>query len=89
MYFKLNDLFRKNHKLDINFRNEIIKMLCGYETCEDARDTELAWTDEQILNRIQVLVDYRREERIRLSVEPEEVKERVDRWRRWALDNIS
>ena len=89
MYFKINSFFKKENNQYINLRNKTIRMLCGYEAFEDVEDTELAWTDDQILNRIQVLVDYHREERIRLSVEPKEVKERLDKWRRWALNNIS
>ena len=79
MYFKINSFFKKENNQYINLRNKTIRMLCGYE----------AFEDDQILNRIQVLVDYHREERIRLSVEPKEVKERLDKWRRWALNNIS
>ena len=58
MYFKINSFFKKEHNQYINLRNKTIRMLCGYEACEDVEDTELAWTDDQILNRIQSLVDY-------------------------------
>jgi hypothetical protein len=109
MYFKskmkrLNDLFRKNHKLDIKFRNEIIRILCSYAACEDVEDTELAWTDDQIFSKVQAFVDYQHYfhdisrvyydpisgEPLPQRVESEESeREQRDEWRRWALDNIS
>jgi phenylpropionate dioxygenase-like ring-hydroxylating dioxygenase large terminal subunit len=96
MYFKINSFFRKEHNQYINLRNKTIRMLCGYEAFEDVEDTELAWTDDQILNRIQSLVDYRHREYLRQPTEPdvgttsqEKVRERLDKWRRWALNNVS
>ena len=65
MYFKINSFFKKEHRQHINLRNKIIRMLCGDEAYEDVEDTELAWTDDQILNRIQVLVEHRRGEHLK------------------------
>jgi hypothetical protein len=89
MSFKINSFFKKENNQYINLRNKTIRILCSYEACEDVEDTELAWTDDQILNRIQSLVDYRHREYLRQQTEPEEVRERLDKWRRWALNNVS